>query len=168
MVNRIGCSEMKLHNDDREPAWGRTGSEPIRWRRLWFQQTQTAVGETTVSAVSPWRWGADGINRLAYMTCLCRAGHSTSHGGAAAGYCQRRLSLNHVSLGEAARDRVQRSNPLLGIVREFLFEGDMSCCHGNSGYELCPLNFSWREKLTSPLKLWINTDTKKTDNHMDN
>lgn len=58
-------------------------------------------------------------------------------GGAAAGYRGRRLALGHASVGKAAGDRVQRSNPLRGIVKEFLFEGGcVICCHGNAGYEL--------------------------------
>lgn len=44
----------------------------------------------------------------------------------AAGYNQSVFTLGYVSVREAVRDRVQRSNPLRRIEREFLFEGNMS------------------------------------------
>lgn len=98
----------------------------IRWRSSGFQPTQTAVGGVAVSSASPRRRG--GIKRLGYMTYASAEPVITlpteAPLQAAAGVASR--SATRQSVGEGAGDRVQRSNPLQGIVREFLFEGNVS------------------------------------------
>lgn len=96
-----------------------------------------------------------------------RAGHSASHGGAAAGYASR---PGRASLGEAARDRVQRLNPLLGIVREFLFEGNVSyVAMGTQGMNSALCDLQLRGEAHVPIKASYQSGYQETDSyaHMD-
>lgn len=69
----------------------------------------------------------------------------------AAGDQQLGVTLGYMSVREAVGDRVQRLNPLWRIVREFLFEGDMSyVAMGTLGMisALCELQLRPEERAT--------------------
>lgn len=75
------------------------------------------------------------------------------------------FTLGYVSVWREVGDRVQRSNPLWRIEREFLFEGDMSYVAMGTGGQnpaLCELQLRPEEKVrlkgshTTPLNHKIN------------